>query len=229
MPIECPAAPAAPNPALDVQTSTVKAGAVLTRFHSKARAANVYNPNIDKKIDVEEDGARFNPFPGAPATNISTLYAADNFRAATLESVFRLVEHVPNRTYPRFDLAEQCYSELRVEVDLTVLELTNPQLRQIAVPGRHSSLEEGELIHTPPSEYRRTRTWAQFLHASLPILHGLSWRPRLGGTGLAFMFFGDRCPSSALTVISGPIDVYAGAGFWRVDEVARLSKIKIIG
>jgi hypothetical protein len=126
MPIECPSAPASANSALVVQTSILKAGTRLTRFHGKARAANVYNPNIDKRIDVEEDGARFNPFPGAPATNIPTLYAADTFQAAALESVFHQVEHIPSPTYSRLDLAESCYSELRAESHLVVLKLTNP-------------------------------------------------------------------------------------------------------
>jgi hypothetical protein len=85
------------------------------------------------------------------------------------------------------------------------------------------------LIHTPPSEYPHTRTWARFLYASLPMLNGISWRPRLGGTGLAFMFFGDRCSPGALTVVSGPIDAYSGAGFLRVFGVAQTAKIKMVG
>ena len=83
-------------------------------------------------------------------------------------------------------------------------------------------------IHTPPSEYPNTRTWAHFLHQSLPMLNGVSWRPRLGGTGLAFLFFGDRCSPRDLTVTLGPIDVYAGGGFLKVHEVAQLSNIKIV-
>ncbi len=229
MPIKCPPALASANSALNVQTSILKAGTMLTRFHSKARAANVYHPNTGKRIEVEEHGARFNPFPGAPATNIPTLYAADTFSAAALESVFHQVEHIPSPTYSRLDLRESCYSELKVQNDLFVLELTNPQLRQLAVPSRRSSIQESELIHTPPSEYPNTRTWARFLHSSLPTLNGISWRPRLGGTGLAFMFFGDRCPAGALTVQSGPIDIYAGAGFLRVFHVARSANITIIG
>jgi hypothetical protein len=146
MPIKCPPAPVAANPALVVQTSILKAGTALTRFHSKARGGNVYNPNTSKRIDIEEDGARFNPFPGAPATNVPTLYAADNFGAAALESVFHGVKHIPSPTFPRIGLKEACYSELAVKDDLVVVELVNPQLRQLAVAGRRASLNEGELI-----------------------------------------------------------------------------------
>ena len=83
-----------------------------------------------------------------------------------------------------------------------LFELVNPRLRQLGIPGRASSITESELIHTPPSEYPRTRTWAQSLHAGIPLLEGLSWRPRLGGTGNAFVLFGDRCKDGDLEVHS---------------------------
>jgi hypothetical protein len=229
MPIKCPPAPAAANPALVVQTSILKAGTALTRFHSKARGGSVYNPNTSKRIDIEEDGARFNPFPGAPATNVPTLYAADNLGAAALESIFHGVKHIPSPTFPRIGLKESCYSELAVNDDLVVVELVNPQLRQLAVAGRRASLNEGELIHTPPRQYKHTRTWARYLHSSLPALQGLCWRPRLGGTGLAYMLFGDRCAPGALTVTSGPIGIDAGPGFVKVFAIAQSANIKIIG
>jgi hypothetical protein len=82
MPIKCPPAPVAANPALVIQTAILKAGSALTRFHSKSRAGNIYNPNTGKRIEIEEEGARFNPFPGAPAANVPTLYAEDNLTAA---------------------------------------------------------------------------------------------------------------------------------------------------
>jgi RES domain len=229
MPINCPPAPVAANPALIIQTTLLKAGSAVTRFHSKARAGSVYNPNTGKRIEIEEDGARFNPFPGAPAANVATLYAADNLTAAALESIFHGVKQIPSPTFPRIGLKDSCYSELAVNEDLVVLELTNPQLRQLAIPHRRASLKEDELIHTPPSRYPHTRTWARFLHDSLPALQGLCWRPRLGGTGLAYMFFGDRCSSGALTVTSGPIDIDSGSGFVEVFAIAQAANIKIIG
>ena len=212
MPIKCPPAPVAANPALVIQTAILKAGSALTRFHSKSRAGNIYNPNTGKRIEIEEEGARFNPFPGAPAANVPTLYAADNITAAALESIFHGVKHIPSPTFPRIGLKDSSYSELVVNADLAVVELTNPQLRQLVIARRRTSLKEEELIHTPPSQYPHTRTWARFLHDSLPSLQGLCWRPRLGGTGLAYMLFGDRCAPGALTVTSGPTDVDSGSG-----------------
>src|SRR5208283_3102603 len=66
-----------------------------------------------------------------------------------------------------------------------------------------------------------TRTWARFLHDSFRALQGLSWHPRLGGPGLAYMLFGDRCAPGALTVTSGPTDVDSGSGFVKVFAIAQ--------
>src|SRR5580698_3693443 len=94
------------------------------------------------------------------------------------------------------------------------------------------------LIHARPEcvlcslehvSYPHTRTWARFLHDSLPALHGLCWRPRLGGAGLAYMLFGDRCAAGVLTVTSGPTDIDSGSGFVKVFAIAQSANIKIIG
>jgi hypothetical protein len=132
-------------------------------------------------------------------------------------------------TFPRIGLKDSSYSELVVNDDLVVVELTNPQLRQLAIARRRTSLKEEELIHTPPSQYPHTRTWARLLHDSLPALQGLCWRPRLGGAGLAYMLFGDRCAPGALTVTSGPTDIDSGGGFVKVFAIAQSANIKIIG
>lgn len=224
----CPPAPVSANPALILQTSTLAAGTKVFRFHARVRSADSFNPNEGKRIDVPEDGSRFNPFPGAPMPNIPTLYAADTLQAAALESVFHDVEHCPSPMYLKFRLAEWCYSQLEVLRDLLLVELTNPHLRQLAVPGRASSIRESELIHTPSSEYPNTRSWARFLHASLPKLDGVAWRPRLGGTGQAFVFFGDRCPPGTIIAKQIPISVESGAGFLELNRIAKLASIRII-
>jgi hypothetical protein len=92
-----------------------------------------------KDWSVAEDGARFNPFPDAGLKNLPHLYTADNFTAAALGSVFHAVQHVPSPDYPRSQLGSWFYSELELVRDFKVFELTNPNLRQLAVPGRTSS------------------------------------------------------------------------------------------
>ena len=227
MPIKCPPAPVAANPALVIQTAILKAGSALTRFHSKSRTGNIYNPNTGKRIEIEEEGAGFNPF-GAPAANVPTLYAADNLTAAALESIFHGVKHVPSPTFPRIGLKDSSYSELVVNDDLVVVELTNPQLRQLAIARRRTSVKEEELIHTPPSQYPHTRTWARFLHDSLPSLQGLCWRPGSAAPGWRTCSSGIAAPGSSHCHL-GPTDVDSGSGFVKVFAIAQSANIKIIG
>lgn len=223
----CPPAPAGARP-LVVQTEELPRGRILFRFHksSATHPANAFNPNIDKRIEIPEEGARFNPFPGAPAANVATLYSADTLTAAALESVFHDVEHIPSPEYPKLRLAEWSYSRLRTKRPLVVPRLVNPQLRPIEFPGRTDSITEAELIHTPVSEYPNTRSWARYLHQGLPLLDGLAWRPRLGGVGTAFVFFGDRCDRE-LDVDSSPVSVAHGAGLGRVQTIANRASIHI--
>jgi RES domain-containing protein len=223
----CPVAPTIDS-GLAVKATDLASGTVLFRFHKNGYQANSFNPNAGKRMDLPEAGARFNPFPGAPAANIPTLYAADSLTAAALESVFHDIEHVPSPRYAKSRLPEWSYTKLRTTRDLLVFELVNPRLRQLSVPGRTLSITETELVHTPPSEYPHTRTWAQFLHNSIPELDGLAWRPRLGGRGHSFVVFGDRCKSGDLKVQSTPISVATGRGLAQISRIASSASILLV-
>ena len=227
----CPIAPPFPT-ALKLKTFSLKAGTNLVRCHKTGDPkntfpANSFNPNVGKRITVPEEGARFNPFPGAPATNIPTLYAATSLEAAALESIFHEVPHQPSQKYPKTQLAEWSYSELNVTRDLTLFELVNSRLRPLKVPGRQSITEQ-ELIQTPPTEYPRTRTWACNLHALIPGLDGLAWRPRLGGTGTAYVFFGDRFKPDDLKILGRAISAADGVGYKEIERIAEWADIEIV-
>lgn len=224
---DCPTAPASSS-TLAVQTTELPIGSVLFRFHGSIYKANSFNPNTGKRMDLPEAGSRFNPFPGELTANIPTLYAADTLKSAALESVFHDLEHTPSPTYPRSRLVDWHYSKLMTKRKLVVLRLVNAQLRQLSSPGRVESVTESELIHTPASEYPHTRTWAKFLHDSISTIDGLAWRPRLGGTGWAYVFFGDRFEEEDLAVDSKPTPVAAGPGLAKIHTIARLSNISIV-
>ena len=97
---ECPSAPSGAA-SLKVHTTALPSGNILFRFHKSNTTypASSFNPNLGKHIEIPEEGARFNPFPGAPSANVSTLYAADTMGAAALESVFHDVEHAPTTAW----------------------------------------------------------------------------------------------------------------------------------
>lgn len=227
MPSNCPKAPDS-GPAPAIQTHKLSSGAILTRFHSDAFPANSFNPNIGKDWTIPDHGARFSPFPDDHGKNVPSLYAADDFSAAALESVFHAVEHVPSPRYPASQLESWFYSEMELKKDVLLFELTNPNLRQLSIPGRSTSLEEGEVVHAQADQYPNTRTWARYLHAQIPTLQGLAWRPRLGGQGTAFIFFGDRCNSTDFEIRVGPLSAAKGPGLAKIKEVATAASIRII-
>lgn len=226
MPSNCPSPPLTPS-RLDVVLDHVGKDAKLWRFHGVLYPGNSLNPNSGKRIEVASEGARFNPFPGAPQTNIGTLYAAGTFGAAALESVFHDVAHTPAPAYARIRLNDWRVSRLAVRRELTVLRLINPVLRQVPVPHRSTSLEEQEIVHSPVAEYPVTRRWAMYFHDSLCQLDGLAWRPRLGGTGWAYVFFGDRLSPADLSVLSGPVEIARGPAFQHISKVAKQASIHI--
>jgi hypothetical protein len=128
MPSDCPKAPiGGPHPTL--QTITLPAGTPLVRFQLSASTypANSFNPNTGKDWTKPRDGARFNPFPDAISkANVPSIYVADTFAAAALESVFHGVPHEPSPAFARSQLAAWCFSEFRLNRKLTVFSLTNP-------------------------------------------------------------------------------------------------------
>jgi hypothetical protein len=194
---------------------------------AKVYPPDSFNPNIGKDWTIDTDGARFNPFPDTAGTNVATIYAATSYEAAALESVFHAVPHVQTPEIARSQVETWEYFELRALRALKVVRLTNPKLRQLKVSGRTDSLREDELIHSPGSQYPTTRTWAKLLHDHVPGLDGLAWRPRLAGTGEAYVFFGDRCGPADFEVAGVPTALKSTKEFAKIKAVADDANITI--
>lgn len=192
-----------------------------------AHPSNSFNPNTGKDWTIDTDGARFNPFPDTTGTNVPTIYAATTYEAAALESVFHQVPHIQTPEITRSQVETWERLELVAVRELRVVLLTNPQLRQLAVPRRKESLREDELIHSPGSQYPATRTWAKLLHDHIPGLEGLAWRPRLAGQGEAYVFFGDRCAESDFAVVGAPTGLTSPTEYARIKAVADAANITI--
>lgn len=188
---------------------------------------NSFNPNRGMDWTVATIGARFSPFPDTPTENVPTLYAATTYAAAALESVFHQVPHVQNAQVTRSQVEAWEYFELETLRDLSIVRLINPKLRSLGVNGRTESIREDELIHTPASQYPHTRTWAKLLHDHVPGIEGLAWRPRLGGEGEAYVFFGDRCGQGDFKVISAPTALTSPAEYAKIKAVADAAGISI--
>jgi len=159
---------------------------------------------------------------------VGSLYAASGLASAALESVFHDVPHVPNPSFDGTLLRAWQYSEFLTTREISYVMLSNPQLHQLTVNGRAAGLLESELIHIQREQYPRARTWAKYRHDCIPTLNALGWRPRLGGQGEAYMFFGDRCSNSDLSIAAGPMWLDAGPGHSTICEVARFANITIV-
>jgi hypothetical protein len=152
----CPTAPPKAG-VIRVGLEIVPIGASLFRFHSISRAGFRFNPNIaadglPTRMEMAEDGARFNPFPGRPSTNVPTLYVGSTMHAAARESVFHDVPHEPDPTYSSGQLRDYAMTSATLNRAIKVLLLVNNQLKQVPVPGRPTSLLEDEIIHTLPDQ-----------------------------------------------------------------------------
>ena len=205
----------------------------MTRFRrctvppAKPYPPNSFNPSLGKDWTVDTDGARFSPFPDMQAVNVASLYTGSTYEAAALESVFHQVPHIKSPEVMRSQVETWEYFELRTERALRVVELTNPQLRQLKVPGRVESLRRDELVDSPPSQYPATRTWAKLLHDHIPGLEGLAWKPRLAGKDWSYVFFGDRCGPDDFTVVRSPISLTGPKEYSRIKAIADMANITI--
>jgi hypothetical protein len=160
--------------------------------------------------------------------NVPSIYAGTTDFAAALESVFHEVRHLANPPYAESKLSSYALSRLHLNRAIKVFELINPQLRQVTVTGRTELLQEGELIHSGPGQYPATRSWARHFHCSLKDLDGLVWRPRLGGEGVAYVFFGDRVTSSDFTLAEDRTSTHIGPARDLIYGIAATAHIKII-
>jgi hypothetical protein len=58
-------------------------------------------------------------------------------------------------------------------------------------------------------------------------IDGLAWRPRLGGTGISYALFGDRCDGQ-LEIQGAPISANSAAGLGKIRSIAKWANISIV-
>jgi hypothetical protein len=84
---------------------------------------------------------------------------------------------------------------LRVASPLALRSFLAPDLMKLGIA-------RNQLIDTPASEFSDTRRWSAALHRKDAATHGMVWESRAYPSSLAVMFFGDRVPPGALSVVS---------------------------
>jgi len=174
-----------PPATLHITRVTLFPQQILHRVHLQDYQATQFNPG-------HTGDARFSPLQNSLGQPIPTLYAADTFQAALMESVFHDVPHAPGfKLFDRRKLHKQVHSRLQVTTALTLADLTSKPLRKLGVTRR-------QLIDTEKDQYSNTRRWAQAIHAQHPDVQGLRWTSRQDDSARAVMLFGDRIADNLL-------------------------------
>jgi hypothetical protein len=176
-----------PPAAFPTHVTDLPVGAVLWRVHAENLAGDVFNPGFGF--------SRFAPI-GPVRKRVPTAYAADEFEAAVYETIFHDLDPAqPFKTYPLSKLAEVRCSVLRVASPLALRSFLAPDLMKLGVA-------RNQFIDTPSREFPDTRRWSAALHRKDAVAHGMVWESRAYPSSLAMMFFGDRVPPGALSVVS---------------------------
>ncbi len=165
-------------------------GTLLHRLHDRTYAATSFNPGTGPSR------SRFAPIKSATGLAIPTLYAAQTFECAAHETVFYDIVHDrPLKTVPLTRLAPVVHSIIAATVDLTMVQLFEPDLNAWG-------MTRGDLIDTLPQDYAATARWAEAIHTAHPDAHGMVWTSRRCDPGTAYLLFGDRLANGSLTRLS---------------------------
>lgn len=209
-----PRPPADPKD-LDPATVTLPAGSVLFRVHPELLTATAFNPRYG-------EGARFHFIDAGSGEKVASLYAAEDRPTAIAETVFHDVPLRPKsaRRVSFRKLEKRRLSPVRTRRDLRLVQLHHPGLGRLG-------LEPGDITATDPSEYPRTREWAQALHRHGGH-EGLVWMSRLQNTGKACTFFGDRVSRADLESSGESLALSERPGLDLVYELAEAYGITIV-
>ena len=176
-----------PPTAFPTHVTDLAVGAVLWRIHAESLAGDAFNPGFGF--------SRFAPI-GPVRKRVPTAYAAEEFEAAVYETIFHDLDPAQSfKTYPLSKLADVRCSVLRVASPLGLRSFLAPDLMKLGVA-------RNQLIDTPAREFPDTRRWSAALHRKDAVTHGMVWESRAYPSSLAMMFFGDRVPHEALSVVS---------------------------
>jgi len=178
-----------PPATLHITRITLHAQQVLHRVHLQTYHATQFNPG-------HTGDARFSPIQDHQGRLIPTLYAADTFQAALMESVFHDVPHEAGfKLFDRRKLRQQVHSQLHIRTNLILADLTSKPLRKLGVTRK-------QLIDTEKDHYPNTRLWAQAIHAQHPDVQGLYWTSRQDDSARAVVLFGDRIADGSLQPVN---------------------------
>ncbi len=191
-------------------------GREIHRIHRDAYGGCQFNPGV-------AGNARFSPIRDAAGASIPTLYGGTTFDCAVMETVFHDVPFAPGlKTFDKAKLANQVYSTIAPNRDLTLADLSSTALKSLG-------LRRSELIDPEKDQYPGTRKWAEAIHAACPLVEGLCWVSRQDDRALAVMLFGDRVPTTDLTQAGASRDILAVPTYSLLLNLAQHIGVDVVG
>ena len=196
-----------------VKTVTWPKSWVIHRIHLKIYSGNEFNPGL-------KGNARFSPIKASGGASIPTLYGGTTFDCAAMETIFHDIPFSAGlKTFDKWKLTDQVYSQLTLKRDLKLADLSATALRKLGV-------QRNELIDTEKDKYPDTRKWAEAIHAVCPDAEGLLWVSRQDDRAFAVVLFGDRVAPADLLPTGGPYSVSADVTIY-TDVLALAERIGV--
>jgi hypothetical protein len=181
--------PPPPSPFEPINTLNLPAGTALHRIHASTYGGDQFNP-------CQGGPTRFAPIYDPPGTCIPTIYAAETPEAAVFETVFHDVP--ANATLKAVALTKvlsRSHSIVEVARPLLLAKLFAPDLKALGVTRQ-------QVTEALPAHYTATAAWAVAFHGTRADIHGLVWTSNQCDPQQAYVLFGDRISSGALSVVS---------------------------
>ena len=173
------------NQAKTPNTLTVEAGTTLERIHPDRFGPVQFNNSAG-------GNARFSPIHKPSGDIDPSIYAAETFSAAAMETAFH---DVPIAGSPKNvqtkELEGLVHSTVEITQGLVVADLSSKGLHKLG-------LEKSQVIETGKRTYPQTRTFAEDVLKQNPDVQGFSWMSRKDDTSRSYVFFESRVPAGAL-------------------------------
>lgn len=177
-----------------VKIVTLKKGHLLHRVHPSKYKGNQFNP-------VKTANTRFSTILDERDDVIPVLYAAESLEGALMETVFHDVPYVPGlKVVAKENLQNHHHTELRVEEEIKVVELTTITLRKLGVT-------PAKLLTSESIEYPFSRKFAEEIYKLNPESQGMRWVSRQHNEEKVYVFFEPRLNKSSISIHIAPLDI----------------------
>jgi hypothetical protein len=172
----------APKPYRRESIETLEKGTLLHRIHDQRFTGSGFNPGIGQLRGT----SRFAPLVNSDDSRVPTMYGAESFECAIMETIFHnIMPGVEGQNIRIQDIENLTYTILSTKRPLSIAALHTVDLKAIG-------LSRAQLIDCTASYYEATADWALDVHDSNSDIEGMVWTSRQFDSYKAYVLFGTR-------------------------------------